>query len=258
MLESIKLFGDTNPLTNRFINIGWILIIILPWLIMSQIGTTHLFPTPQQISHGFVQLFNEGLVTHVYSSLFLCGKAIVISILISLVFVYASPIPLLKPLSTFISKFRYLPLTGITFYMALMFKDAREVQAWVLISFMSTYLIMSLLSVLNDIKQEEFDHALSIGCTKLETLWQVIIIGRFDYVIDVIRQNLSIVWMMLVTVESISAASGGIGLLIKNSEKFSAQGRIVALQIVILIIGLSMDWIVNSFRKLAFRYSVFN
>jgi NitT/TauT family transport system permease protein len=86
-------------------------------------------------------------------------------------------------------------------------------------------------------------------------LWQVIILGRLDYVIDVIRQNLAITWMMLVTVESIVAASGGLGFLIKNSDKFMNTGRIIALQIIILLIGLSLDSGINFLRKAIFRYS---
>jgi NitT/TauT family transport system permease protein len=61
--------------------------------------------------------------------------------------------------------------------------------------------------------------------------------------------------MMLVTVESIVAASGGLGFLIKNSDKFMNHGRIIALQIVILLIGLFLDWFINYLRKAFFRYS---
>jgi len=61
--------------------------------------------------------------------------------------------------------------------------------------------------------------------------------------------------MMLVTVESIVAASGGLGLLIKNSDKFMNHGRIIALQLIILFIGLGLDWFINFLRKAIFRYS---
>ena len=78
-----------------------------------------------------------------------------------------------------------------------------------------------------------------------------------DYVIDVLRQNLAIIWMMLVTVESILVAAGGLGVLIKNSDKFANHGRIVALQIIILFIGLALDWMLNATRKSLFRYSTY-
>jgi len=161
----------------------------------------------------------------------------------------------MKPVSNALSKLRYLPLTGITFYLAILISDARTMQVWVLVVFMSTYLTTSLLSMVNGIAQEEYDHARSLQCNRWEVLWEVVIKGRIDHVIEVIRQNLAIVWMMLVTVESILVAAGGLGFLIKNSDKFMNHGRIIALQIVILFVGLSIDFILNYLRKALFRYS---
>ena len=130
-------------------------------------------------------------------------------------------------------------------------------QVWVLVVFMSLYFITSLLAVLKDIPEEEIDHARSLKCSRWEILMEVVIKGRLDYVIDVLRQNLAIIWMMLVTVESILVAAGGLGVLIKNSDKFANHGRIVALQIIILLIGLLLDWALQTIRKGLFRYSTF-
>ncbi len=243
--------------SQQLIIIGcWIFLVIGYWVISSS-GQKHLFPTPGQVWEGFQSLYSEGLVVHIVSSLVLCLKATVISLIVSAFFVYLSPLPFLKPLATFFSKLRYLPLTGITFYLAILVNDARTMQVSVLAVFMSLYFMTSLLSVLKDIPNEEIDHARSLKCSRWEVLWEVVIKGRLDYVIDVLRQNLAIVWMMLVTVESILVAAGGLGVLIKNSDKFMNHGRIVALQIVILLVGLSLDWILNITRKSLFRFSTF-
>jgi len=255
----MKLLKPFEKLTKRkrlLIGLGWLALILIMWGFYST-GETTLFPTPKQVWSGITELYAEGLVVHIASSLWLCAKAVLISVIVSLVLVYASPIPLLKPLGTAISKFRYLPLTGIAFYITMLIDDGREIQVWILVVFMSTYLITSLLSMLKDIKEEEFDHARALGCSRFEMLWEVVIKGRFDYVIEIIRQNLAIGWMMLVTVESIMAAAGGLGFLIKNSDKFGNHGRIIALQLVILFIGLFMDWGLTKIRKLLFRYSKF-
>lgn len=135
--------------------------------------------------------------------------------------------------------------------------DGRSVQVWILVIFMTTYLVTSLLSMLTDIKQEEFDHARTLGCSRWEVLWEVVIKGRLDYVIECIRQNFAMIWFALVTVESIMAASGGIGFLIKNSDKFMNHGRIIALQIIILLIGIGIDKSLNFTRRTLFRYSKF-
>jgi ABC-type nitrate/sulfonate/bicarbonate transport system permease component len=241
----------------RLLIIGiWILLLVSYWFYASS-GTKHLFPTPGQVWQGFQSLYNEGLVVHIGSSLMLCLQAAVISILFSLLLIYLSPLPALRPLSITLSKLRYLPLTGITFYLAILVSDARTMQVGVLFIFMSLYFITSLLAVLKDIPAEEIDHARSLKCSRWEVLLEVVIKGRFDYVIDVLRQNLAIVWMMLVTVESILVAAGGLGVLIKNSDKFMNHGRIVALQLVILLVGLLLDWLLNVSRKSLFKYSKF-
>ncbi len=247
-------FENVSKNTRLFIVLGWVVLLLGFWFV-SSMGERHLFPSPQQVWQGFLELYNEGLVVHIGSSLLLCFSAIGIAIVISLVFSYLSTVPIIKPVAKTLSKLRYLPLTGITFYLAILISDARTMQVWVLVVFMSTYLTTSLLSMLNAIPQEEFDHARSLGCSRWEVLWEVVVKGRIDYVIDVIRQNLAIVWMMLVTVESILVAAGGLGFLIKNSDKFMNHGRIIALQIVILGVGLFIDFVLNYLRKAFFRYS---
>lgn len=113
------------------------------------------------------------------------------------------------------------------------------------------------MNMVKDIPQEEFDHARTLGCNRWETLWEVVIKGRFDYVFELVRQNLAIVWVMLVTVESILAAAGGLGFLIKNNDKLGDNGKVIGLQIIIIIVGLGIDFGITKLRKAIFRYSSF-
>ncbi len=238
------------------ITVIWAILILGYW-IFSSLGTKHLFPTPAQVWEGFQTLYNQGLVVHIASSLGLCLQVVLISLVISLSVVYLSPLPALKPIAVFLSRMRFLPLTGITFYLSIVVSGGRSTQVWVLVVFMSLYFITSLLAVLKDIPEQEIDHARSLKCSRWEVLWEVVIKGRLDYVLDVLRQNLAIIWMMLVTVESILVAAGGLGVLIKNSDKFGNHGRVVALQIIILLIGLLLDWGLQNLRKGLFRYSTY-
>ncbi|GAA0893785.1 taurine ABC transporter permease TauC [Fulvivirga kasyanovii] len=254
MKEIFKPFENIGRNSRLLIIASWVIAVLAFWFI-SSMGERHLFPSPAQVLRGFTELYNEGLVVHIGSSLWLCLVAIVIAVTISLILSYLSTIPVITPIANALSKLRYLPLTGITFYLAIIISDARTMQVWVLVVFMSTYLTTSLLSMVSAIAQEEFDHARSLQCNRWEVLWEVVVKGRIDHVIEVIRQNLAIVWMMLVTVESILVAAGGLGFLIKNSDKFMNHGRIIALQIVILVVGLSIDFILNYLRKTFFRYS---
>jgi ABC-type nitrate/sulfonate/bicarbonate transport system permease component len=254
MKSLITPFEKVSKKTSWLILGFWLLLVIGSWGLYST-QETHLFPSIGQVLDGFYGLWAEGLVTHIFSSLWLCAKSVFFAVLVSLILVYLSPIPLIKPLTTTISKFRFLPLTGIAFYITMMVSSGRSIQMWILVIFMTTFLVTTLLSMLKDIPEEEFDHARALGCNRWVVLREVVIKGRFDYVLDMVRQNIAIVWMFLVTVESLLAAAGGLGFLIKNSDKFMNHGRIIALQIIILLIGLSLDFLVNKIRQISFRYS---
>ncbi len=256
-MKIIRPFEEITNIKKSIIQFGWIAVIFIVWILSSILSTTHLFPTPSQVLVGVSDLWREGLMVHIFSTLSLFGQSIFFSIIISLTICYLSPLPLLSPIANTISKFRYLPLTGIAFYMAILVSDARAIQINVLIVFVSTFLITSILGILKDIPGEEFDHARTLGCTRWEILWEVIIKGRFDYIIEAIRTNLAIAWVSIVTVESILIASGGLGVLIKNSDKLGNQGRVVAVQIIIILIGLCIDFLLTKSRKLLFRYSKF-
>jgi NitT/TauT family transport system permease protein len=254
MKRLFKPFENLKGSSTTTILLSWLVILIAFWGLNS-FGETHLFPTPSQVYKGLGDLWREGLVVHIMSSLWLCSQAVIISVLVSLAFAYSSTIPFFKPVGTFISKLRFLPLTGIAFYLAILINDARTLQVWVLVVFMTTFLTTSLVQMIKDIPQEEFDHARTLGCNRWECLWEVVIKGRIDYVFELVRQNLAIVWMMLVTVESILVAAGGLGFLIKNSDKLGDAGRVIALQMIIVVVGLSLDFVITKLRKLIFRYS---
>ena len=254
MIKILSPFEKVSNSNRTFILLGWIVLLVTFWVIGTS-GEKHLFPNPQQVLKGFSELYNEGLVVHIFNSLSLCFISIFLATLISLVFAYSWAIPLIKPISEFVTKFRFLPFTGLSFYIAMVVHEARNMQIWIMVIFLTTFLTTSLIAIVKNIPQEEFDHAKTLKCNRLEVLWQVIVLGRLDYVIDAIRQNLAITWMMLVTIESIVVASGGLGFLIKNSDKFMNHGRIIALQIIILLIGLGLDWFINFLRKALFRYS---
>jgi NitT/TauT family transport system permease protein len=227
----------------------WLVVVIGFWY-LSTTGQKHLLPSPQSVLTGLGEEYQEGLVPHIMSSLSLCAQATFWALLVSLPLAYLSTLPLFHPVIQGISKFRYLPLTGITFYLATspLISSGRAMQVGVLVIFMSVYFVTSLLSVIADIPEEEFDHARSLKMNRWEVLWHVIIRGRIDYAIEILRQNLAIVWMMLVTVESIVMSAGGLGTIIKNADRYANHGRIFAAQLVILLIGILLDYLLSELR----------
>src|SRR5687767_12978402 len=128
----VKPFETLGKKDSLIITSIWGILVATYWFVVTS-GEKKLFPSPEQVWHGFVSLYNEGLVVHVGSSLLLCLQATVISIMFSLIIAYAYPIPLLRPLSKTMSRLRYLPLTGITFYLTILVTNARNMQVLVLV-----------------------------------------------------------------------------------------------------------------------------
>ena len=96
MLKFFKPFEELKGSNKTAILFGWLFLLFALWTACSFVGETHLFPTMAQVSSGVADLWNAGLVVHVMSSIWLCTQAVFISIIISLVFCYLSPIPALK------------------------------------------------------------------------------------------------------------------------------------------------------------------
>ncbi|MBK8568122.1 MAG: hypothetical protein IPN76_33645 [Saprospiraceae bacterium] len=104
---------------HRLMIIACWVVMVFAWWFIGTSGEKSLLPTPGKVLEGMQSLWNEGLASHIVSSLGLCLQATLISIVISLAIAYLSPVPFVKPLANFLSQLRYLPLTGITFYLAM-------------------------------------------------------------------------------------------------------------------------------------------
>ena len=89
MIKILTPFENISKTQKTIILAGWIVFLITLWFIGTS-GTKHLFPSPSQVFAGFSQLYNEGLVYHIFQSLKLCFLSIFLAIIIALVFAYLS------------------------------------------------------------------------------------------------------------------------------------------------------------------------
>jgi NitT/TauT family transport system permease protein len=61
--------------------------------------------------------------------------------------------------------------------------------------------------------------------------------------------------MMLTLVEGISRAEGGIGVLLLNNNKLLRLADVFAIQLVILLMGILLDYAIGKAQQLFFPYS---
>jgi sulfonate transport system permease protein len=177
------------------------------------------------------------------------------SILITLLFSYLSVVPFFAAAAKLLVRLRYLTLTGLIFIFTLLTKDGGALKLWLLVFGIVPFLTTSFLSVIVRIPTQEYELCQTLGYTKWETLYEVIIVGKADQIFEIVRQNFSIAWMMITMVEGLSMGEGGIGTLLIKYNKYNDLPHVLALQVVVLGVGLSFDYGIGSMRRWLFPYT---
>jgi len=115
--------------------------------------------------------------------------------------------------------------------------------------------VTSMAAVIAAIPKGEFDHARTLQMSEWRVVWEVVILGTADRAFEVLRQNAAIGWMMLTLVEGTVRQEGGLGVMLLNLNKQVMLAEVFAVQIVILLVGLSQDFLIGLIRRAACPYA---
>ena len=236
-----------------------LIIQVAVFFILWQSVSFPLLPKPTEIVSAWLKLIsNDGMVYELASSLILCIQATLITVFISLLLVYAGVMPFFRPWTTLFSKLRFNGLVGLTLFFTILTSTTHELKI-VLLSFsMIVWFVTMMAEEVRSIPREEFEHARTLGMKEWRVVWEVVIMGRLDRVAEVLRQNMAISWLMLTTVEGLVRTEGGIGAMLLVQSKYLHMSEVLAIQITILTIGMSLDWLCGAVRKLFFPYAFFH
>lgn len=215
------------------------LLLLLAWIFLVPEKT--LFPHLGEVIEGWKNLWQNGFFYHIMSSLKLCLVATVISVFFSSIIAYSTTIPFFKPIGLFFTKLRYNPIQGFTLFLTQISGGGRSLQITLLVIFMSFYFIDSLIVMINQIPEEDIIRRKSQKMSSWKVLWKVVIQDRLDFLFEIVRQNLSITFMMLVSVEAMNKAAGGMGAVLNDTNRALNFPKIFAIQISIFLIGIIID-----------------
>src|SRR6476620_6423567 len=225
-------------------------------LTLWQITSDGLIPKPGNVATAFGQLLTSKLLLdNMLVSLALTLKAMLYSIIITLLFAYLSVMPFFKTIAQFIVKCRYLTLTGLIFIFTLLTSDGSELKLSLLIFGIVPFFTTSFLAVIINIDKQEYELCKTLGYNNWQTLYEVIIVGKADQVFEILRQNFAISWLMITMVEGLSMSEGGIGSLLIKYNKYNDLTHVLALQLLILIIGLGFDFLLGNLRRWLFPHT---
>jgi NitT/TauT family transport system permease protein len=236
---------------NRMLALGWVIAFLLAATFLS----IPLFPKPLAILAAWKELLGHGLLHELLVSLRLNVEAIFFTTLLSLLLVYASLMPIVRPFVVFLSKNRAISFVGLTLFFTLATSGLHQFKLALLVYGMLVWFVTSMLSQLDCIPSEQYDHARTLGMSKWRIVWEVVVRGKADTVIDVMRENAAMGWMLLPMVEGVARAEGGIGVMLLNYNKYLRLDAVFALILTILIVVLAQDWFLRLCKSLLFPYS---
>ena len=241
-----KLFTPFEEVDKRVLStVAFLQIMLLLYAWAAWVPEKSFFPSLGAVLTGWVEMWQKGLFFHITQTLRLCGTATLISIVFSCVVAYSSKIPFFNFIANLATKFRYNPIQGFTLFLTTMTGGGRSLQITILVIFMSFYFITALITIINDIPPEDYDRRKAQGMSRWKILWKVVILDRLDYLLEVVRQNLSITFMMIVSVEAMNKECGGLGAMLVDTNRGLNFPNIFALQLTILAIGILLDTILK-------------
>jgi sulfonate transport system permease protein len=245
-------FGRISKQTFIFMMIAQVIIAITLW----HVGSNGLIPSPLKVKMAFLHLLGTKLLwDNVLVSLGLTMKAMLYSIAITLFFAYLSVMPFFKSVARFIVKCRYLTLTGLIFIFTLLTTDGSQLKLSLLVFGIVPFFVTSFLAVIINIDKQEYELCKTLGYNNWQTLYEVIIIGKADQVLEILRQNFAISWLMITLVEGLSMSEGGIGTLLIKYNKYNDLTNVIALQMVIFLIGICFDYLLGTVRQWLFPFT---
>jgi NitT/TauT family transport system permease protein len=230
---------------------GQIILAILIWTF----SPSPLLPKPGEVLSAFTDLWEQGLGAELITSFVLNVEAVVLATLISLLLAYATVMPFFRPIVALFSKLRFLSLVGLTFVFTLIATSGHELKLSLLVFSVSVFFLTSMSDVLMTIPKEQFDLARTLHMNEWRVTWEVVILGQFDKVFDVIRGNAAMSWMMLSMVEGIVRSEGGVGTVLMDQNHHFRLAAVFAIQITILLLGIAQDIAIGMMKRFSCPYA---
>lgn len=214
-----------------------------------------LTPRPLEVAKALFKLGDPEVIIALVTSFIVNIEALVISACASLAIAYLSTVPALRPPTIVLSALRFLGYTGLTYFFMRWTSNGHSLKVLMLSSGMAVFYLTAMLDVVASVSQAELDHARTVGLTGWRLLYEVVIRGRLHHALEQLRQNAAMGWMMLTMVESLVRSEGGIGVRLLNENRLFNLEMVLAIQLLILGVGLGLDYALGVVRRMACPYA---
>jgi NitT/TauT family transport system permease protein len=233
------------------IGAGWIVTMLLLWLVAPSI-----IPSPREVVSAFPVLWDrDGLGVQLWVSFTTNLEAATLMTLFSLVIAYLTVLPIFRPFAVLVSSGRFNGFVGLPLVFLALLNDPVWVKIALLVYGVGVFVILSVVKLIDNIPKEQFDHSRTLRMNEWRVAWEDVVLGQFDQVIDILRVNLAMLWMLLPMVEGLFRFQGGVGALMLDQEKHFDMAAVFCSLFLILGIGLLQDFLIGKVKDIICPYA---
>jgi len=245
-------FGQVKKSTKIILVIIWLVFLTL----MAAIFHNPLIPSPLKIFQRFIELVQtSSLWEEFISSIGFTVKAMFYSLLITMLLTYLAVIPLMEPIAQFISKCRYLTLSGVIFLFTVLSGNVSDLKMSLLLFGIVPFFLTSALGTINPVLLRYAINKARINRkSRWETLWEVFVVGKLDVMVEILRQNFAMAWLIIIGVEGLAMSEGGLGTLFIKAGRVLDIDKVFSLLLIVLLTGVLIDYLLKFIRQLSFPY----
>lgn len=234
--------------------------IILIWGICAKNANPLFIPDPKVVFNDLIETVKSGqLIMAIKYSFLRITTASLLSASIAFpvaLLIYNSKImkDILNPI---ISMMRYIPVTA--FYPLLIMWFGIDEVMKVIFLFIATFVYMmpSVILCLDEINDDLIDTGLTIGMSKLQTIYRIQIPASLPSVLNSFVMCFGIGWTYSAVVETINAKYG-LGYIIQQSSSRGRTDLVFMAIIVIMIISVLFDSLAKKLVKYIFKWRYIN
>ncbi len=232
--------------------LGWAIL----WIALWSVWRPAVLPSPLDVLQAFPALWlQDGLGQEMLTSFLVNLQALAISTAIALPLSYLSVVPIFRPAAVAVTKLRFL--SPSVFFLILLFFTANghQLKVSMLVVGISCYLVTSMTTIVQEIPGDKFDDARTLRMSEWLVTWYVVVRGTAAQAVSAVRDCAAMSWAMLMMVEGIVRAEGGVGVMIITQQKFFEFSFVYAIALAILVVGLVQDAVIAWAGATAFPYS---
>ncbi|BAY58130.1 MULTISPECIES: ABC transporter permease [Leptolyngbya] len=219
---------------------------LLLWSLISyaQVVPPMFLPTPTAVVQSGIEMFiNNDLISDVLTS---CGRVLAGFVVAALIGVpmgiamgtFYSMESLFAP---FVGTVRYMPVTAFVPLIVIWLGLGEESKILIITLGVVLYNAIMIADAVKFIPSEMINVAYTLGATRRDVLFRVIVPATFPSVLDTLRVNISGAWNYLVIAELV-AAQTGIGFRIIQAQRYLQTEKVLFCILLIGLIGLAIDY----------------